>query len=159
MRFADGSIIVSHNIAYDIKYINIELEKMNLNIINTQKCICTMTLIKKLNILKNYKLKDCAKFYDINGIRDYHKGIVDVIVLAFIVCKMAEKNDKNYNIHKYKHKVTYKINKNRKVFVIANKYHLYSTCINLINSRRIIYREAIKDGKELCKRCKIKYFI
>ena len=144
---------------YDIKHINIELEKMNLNIINTQKCICTMTLIKKLNILKNYKLKDCAKFYDINGIRDYHKGIVDVIVLAFIVCKMAEKNDKNYNIHKYKHKVTYKINKNRKVFVIANKYHLYSTCINLINSRRITCREAIKDGKELCKRCKIKYFI
>ena len=72
---------------------------------------------------------------------------------------MAEKNDKNYNIHKYKHKITYKINKNGKVFVISNKYHLYSTCIYLINSRRMTYSKAIKSGKELCKRCKIKYFI
>ena len=46
---------------------------------------------QKIKLYSKLYTKNCAKFYGIIGIRDYHKGIVDATVLAIIVCKMAKK--------------------------------------------------------------------
>ena len=154
LDFVGDSIIVSHNINYDIGHINKELIKYGLPNINKKNCICTM---KILSVLLNYKLKDCASFYKIYGIHDYHKGIVDATVLAFIVCKMGKNNDKHYNIYSYEKKDC-EINKKYKIYIsyTGKKYHLYSRCGNLICSERITIKKAKKIGFELCKHCKRK---
>ena len=114
-----------------------------------------MNIVRKSNCIQNYTLKNCAKFYGILGIRDYHKGIVDATVLAIIVCKMAENNDKYYNIFNQKEKI-YQINEKAKVYTsfFGKKYHLYGFCVNLF-SERMSMTDAIKRGK-LCSKCKRK---
>ena len=104
-----------------------------------------------MHILKNLRshtLKDCAKFFGINGIYDYHKGIVDATILAIIVCKMAENDDINYNIENEEIQ-NYPINKNTKVYIFLKwkKFHLYSSCGNLFWSDRITVSKAEKIGK------------
>ena len=152
LEFVGDSIIVAHNADFDIRHINNELKKYNLPIINKKSYICTM---KILNKLQYYTLKDCAKFYGINNIYDYHKGKVDASVLAFIVCKMAENNDKNYNIYNYEPKV-YQINKIDRYYIsqlAGSKIHLYSVCGNLMCSERITMAKAKKIKMKICKRC------
>ena len=156
LDFIGNSSIVSHNILFDLKYLNVELDNSKLNSIKSEKCICTMNIIRKLNCLQNYTLKNCAKFYGIIGIRDYHKGIVDATVLAIIVCKMAKNNDKYYNIFNQK-EIKYHIKEKTKVYTsfYGKKYHLYCSCINLF-SERITMADAIKKGMKLCIKCKRK---
>ena len=161
LKFVDNSILVGHNIKYDIRYINKELNKHKLPKISKNKCICTMHILKNL---RSHTLKDCAKFFGINGIYDYHKGIVDVTILAIIVCKMAE-SDITYNIENEEIQ-NYPINKNTKVYIFlkGKKFHLYSSCGNLFWSDRITVSKAEKIGKKLCQRCtkkrqkEIKYY-
>ena len=157
IEFVGNSTIVAHNITQDIGYINKELKKCNLKRINTEKYICTMSIIKKLNVLKNYTLKNCAKFYEIYNVHHYHKGIVEATVLAIVVCKMAEKNDQKYNIHNYI-KDNNILNKKRKVYVSkGKKYHLYCLCSNLKFFSIITIKEVEKIVKNICKRCKCKF--
>lgn len=155
LEFVGDSVIVTHNVNYDIDHINKELKKYNLNTINKANCICTMTILK---ILQNYSLKGCADFYNINGIRDYHKGIVDATVLAILVCKMAENNDKDYNLYKYRQKNVVP-NKRHKIYIslTGRKYHLYSLCGNLMCSSKISITNARKNKLKLCKRCEKKF--
>ena len=162
LKFIDNSILVGHNIKYDIRYINKELNKHKLPKISKNKCICTMHILKNL---RSHTLKDCAKFFGINGIYDYHKGIVDTTILAIIVCKMAESDDINYSIEN-EEIPNYQINKNSKVYVFlkGKKFHLYSSCGNLFWSDRITVTKAEKIGKKLCQSCvrkrqkEIKYY-
>jgi len=156
LNFIGNSKIVSHNIPFDLNHLNKELDNCNLNLIKNEKCICTMSIIRKSNCLQNYTLKNCAIFYGILGIRDYHKGIVDATVLAIIVCKMAKNNDKYYNVFNQKEKI-YQINEKAKVYTsfFGKKYHLYSSCINLF-SERMPMSEAIKKGMKICSKCKRK---
>ena len=153
-KFISNSILVGHNIRYDIKYINKELQKYNFPKIREKNCFCTMRIF---NNLQSYTLQNCAKFFNINGIYDYHKGIVDATILAVIVCKIAENNNMNYYIEDNEI-IDFQINKKSKVYVFLNgkKFHLYSSCGNLKFSDRITFIKAKKLGKELCKLCKRK---
>jgi len=99
-KFIENERIVSHNIKFDIGFINLELEKVGFNIIKEQDCVCTLRIFR--NILRRSKLENVADLYEINiNHDDYHKGIVDATVLARIVCKMNENDDNYYNIEKY----------------------------------------------------------
>ena len=82
---------------------------------------------------------------------------MDATVLAIIVCKMAEKNNINYNIENDEI-LDFQINKKSKVYVFYNgkKFHLYSSCGYLNSSDRITFIKAKKLGKGLCKLCKRK---
>ena len=156
LNFIENSIIVGHNINYDIRYINKELNKHKLPKINKNKCICTMRILKNL---RNHTLKNCAQFFGINGIYDYHKGIVDATVLAILICKIAE-CDFNYLNNNIKNEEiqNYQISNNSIVYIFSNgkKYHLYCSCGNLMRSDRITVSKAKKIGKVLCQRCEKK---
>ena len=154
LKFIKNSIIVGHNVRYDIKHINKELNKYKFPKINLNHCFCTMSVF---NNLQNYSLRNCAKFFNINGIYDYHKGIVDATVLAIIVCKMAINNVINYDIDDDKI-IDLKLSKRTKVYVFlkGKKFHLYSSCGKLNFDDRITVAKAKKIGIELCKSCKRK---
>lgn len=99
LNFIKKKKIVSHNIEFDVRFINKILSNLNTNI-NTENCFCTMKALKE--VLTNYKLKDCADFYKVNiKENDFHKGIIDVVALGRIVCKMLENDDNLFNVNKY----------------------------------------------------------
>ena len=109
LNFVSESTIVSHNINFDIGFINAEIEKIQdkckNNIdkykkIDTKKCVCTMKIMR--NYLWYYSLFNSAIFYDIAA-KDfhYHKGIVDVTILGRMICKMVNDPGKNYNVDDY----------------------------------------------------------
>jgi len=154
LKFIKNSVIVGHNVRYDIRHINKELDKYDFPKISWDDCFCTMSVF---NNLQNYSLQSCAKFFNINRIYDYHKGIVDATVLAIIVCKMAIDNNTNYNIEDDKI-LDFQLNKRTKVYIFlkGKKFHLYSSCGKLNLSDRITVAKAKKIGKELCKACKRK---
>ena len=130
------------------------MQKYNFPKIREKNCFCTMRIF---NNLQSYTLQNCAKFFNIIGIYDYHKGIVDATILAVIVCKIAENNNMNYYIEDNEI-IDFQINKKSKVYVFYNgkKFHLYSSCGNLNSSDRITFIKAKKLGKGLCKLCKRK---
>ena len=100
LKFTKNKILVSHNKKFDIGFINKTLLELEQPTIDINKCYCTMNALSWLLI--NYRLKDCAYFYNIKiKDEDFHKGIVDVVVLGRIICKMVENNDELYNIEKY----------------------------------------------------------
>jgi len=92
--------IVSHNISFDIGFINEELKKNSLNEIKIDECVCTMTILKIF--LVHYNLNNSALLYRIQIKKvDYHKGIIDAVILGRIVCKMTKNNEINYNFFEY----------------------------------------------------------
>ena len=100
LDFAKGATIVSHNIRFDIGFINEELKKNSLNETKIDECVCTMSILK--NFLVRYNLNNSALLYGIQIKKDdYHKGIIDAVVLGRIVCKMTKNNDINYNFFEY----------------------------------------------------------
>ena len=71
---------------------------------------------------------------------------MDASVLAFIIWKMAENNDKDYNIYNYEPKV-YQISKIDRYYIsqlAGSKIHLYSVYPNLMCSERITMTKAKK---------------
>ena len=99
LRFVGDSLIVTHNVEFDLRFINYELRRLSLPEISLNKCICTLRMAK-------YK-KFCGLYQDLNQLRvcdlcrkygvfvektDLHQGIVDAIVLARCVCKMIKED-------------------------------------------------------------------
>ena len=107
LNFIKNDTIVSHNIKFDIGFINKTLLELKFRTIKKEKCFCTVEALGQLlpYFGLNYKLKDCANFYNVKIKEgDFHKGIVDVVVLGRIVCKMVKNNDDCFNVNEYSKK-------------------------------------------------------
>lgn len=141
LNFVSKSTIVSHNIEFDIGFINAEIEKIDKNkTIDSKKCICTMKIMR--NYLRYYSLFHSAIFYDI-AVKDfhYHKGIVDVTILGRMICKMVENSGKNYNVDNYMKKYMKKCLK--KDFIIEYRQNKKDTYKN--ESKNILTSDSKKD--------------
>lgn len=129
LNFIKNSTIVSHNINFDVDFINNEFG-INLN---KDDCVCTLRILRY--ILKYPNIESATYFYGIKiKNKDFHNGIVDATALARMVCKMNENEDYYYNIEKFYSNLPIQnkqiINENMKK-TTKNKYD------NIINDENI----------------------
>ena len=97
LNFVNECTVITHNAAFDMKFINAELERCELPIIPVEKCICTLNVFRNLKkigkIDKNLKLRLCdlCSYYNIKiDAWDLHQGIVDAIIFGRVVCEMIK---------------------------------------------------------------------
>ena len=95
IRFVGDSIIISHNAAFDMRFINNQLKILGMKIIPLNRVICTLIIARKVRFFGGYEeneylnLENLCKKYDVfikNN--DFHHGIVDATALARVVIKM-----------------------------------------------------------------------
>ena len=100
LEFIDNSIVILHNVLTQVKLLNNELNKYNLETININNCICTLRMLRIMKFnnpdLKDlgYKISDLCNLYDIK-IKENDFSLIKIIALARCVIKMMKKDLQN----------------------------------------------------------------
>ncbi len=108
IRFVGDSMIITHNVNFDLMFINKELKNLNMKEIPLNKCICSLKITRKWRKMGIYDsnmggtLYDLSKYYNIRtNTKDFHHGIFDSFILGRIICKMWDHQDKIKNSNFY----------------------------------------------------------
>ena len=102
IEFIDGSMIILHNALIQIKLLNNELNKYNLETININNCICSLRMLRVMKFknqnLKNigYKISDLCNLFDIK-VKESDFSLIKTIALTRCVLKMMKKDLENNN--------------------------------------------------------------
>ena len=98
IKFISDSIIVIHNADFDLRFINYELGKLNLDAICSSKVIDTLELARKKFPGKKVSLDALCKRFSISlAERDVHGALIDAKLLAKVY--LALKSEKQTNIN------------------------------------------------------------
>ncbi|MBI3573223.1 MAG: 3'-5' exonuclease [Candidatus Kerfeldbacteria bacterium] len=89
VEFLGSSIIVAHNAAFDIGFVNSHLRRLNLPEL-TNRVIDTIEIAKRYCLLASYKLSNVAAFLKVPQ-PSAHRALVDVITTREVFFKLIER--------------------------------------------------------------------
>ena len=89
IAYIKDSILIVHNASFDISMINSAFSRNNLELIDIEKCICSLIMAKKLFPGSKVNLNALCKRYDISveG-REKHDAITDCHLLAKVYLEL-----------------------------------------------------------------------
>jgi DNA polymerase-3 subunit epsilon len=90
LSFIDGALLIIHNAAFDIKFLNFELNKAGMSDIQNE-VFDTTVLSKRLNPGGKTNLDSLSKRYKIDASqRSKHGALIDARILGHVYLKMIE---------------------------------------------------------------------
>lgn len=92
----DNTLLIAHNISFDVSFIKTEFEKLNLEWKKID-VLDTLTVFKDMAPYP-HKLKDAINYFNIKGVQNSHRAIDDVIALKAVTESMISRNE---NMSKY----------------------------------------------------------
>ena len=126
MDFLSNSLIIIHNVSFDLSMINAVLERMFLEKIDRNRCLCTLELSRKKFPGSKVNLNAlCRKFGISLKSRETHGALVDSFLLAEVYLELLGGKQRNLFIDKKKETST--LNKVNKI----NEKHLKTPLIKL----------------------------
>tara|TARA_B100000989_G_C19516176_1_gene461751 strand:- start:1233 stop:1913 length:681 start_codon:yes stop_codon:yes gene_type:complete len=88
-NYIKDSILIVHNASFDISMINSAFARNNIELINVDKCICSLVMAKKLFPGSKVNLNALCKRYDISIIgREKHDAMTDCHLLAKVYLEL-----------------------------------------------------------------------
>ncbi len=151
INFISNSKIIIHNAAFDIGFINAELNRCNINELNENNVIDTLILAKKKFIGQSVSLDSLCRKYNINlAGRDTHGALKDAKLLAAVYLELIggrqsrldfdnimnnnslEQEENFFNINKYYQKKNLK--KSNQFKINNDDYKLHLESIEKINN-------------------------
>jgi len=84
MEFVGDSVLVAHNAAFDMRFLNVEIARIHQNYRVGNPHLCTVKLSRKLiPEIQNHRLNTVADFYSIN-LTNHHRASADALATAKI---------------------------------------------------------------------------
>ena len=95
-QYIGNSLIIGHNVGFDLRFLNYYLELMNLPIIT--KYICTMDMLKNTGSYKgkNNKLGTAVEYYNLK-LLNAHRAYADTNATAQLFLKLLEETGLKIN--------------------------------------------------------------
>ncbi len=107
MDFLSNSLIIIHNVSFDLSMINAVLERMFLKKIDRERCLCTLELSRKKFPGSKVNLNAlCRKFGISLKSRETHGALVDSFLLAEVYLELLGGKQRNLFIDKKKETAT-----------------------------------------------------
>ena len=133
IAYIKDSILIVHNASFDISMINSAFSRNNLEIIDIEKCICSLIMAKKLFPGSKVNLNALCKRYDISleG-REKHDAMTDCHLLAKVYLELIGGKQRKFKFS----------NKNKDLN-LSNKH---SSDVNNIMLKEIELTEYEKDN-------------
>ena len=133
IAYIKDSILIVHNASFDISMINSAFSRNNLEIIDIEKCICSLIMAKKLFPGSKVNLNALCKRYDISleG-REKHDAMTDCHLLAKVYLELIGGKQRKFKFS----------NKNKDLN-LSNKH---SSDVNNIKLKEIELTEYEKDN-------------
>lgn len=93
MEFVGDSVLVAHNAAFDMRFLNAEIAKIHLNYRVGNPHLCTVKLSRKLiPEIENHRLNTVANFYSID-LTNHHRASADALATAKIFINLLGRLD------------------------------------------------------------------
>ena len=90
LGFIDDAVLVAHNAMFDMRFLNVEIEKVHPNHKIANPYLCTVRLGKKLvPEIENHKLATMSNYYGIS-LENHHRASDDAMATAKIFLKLLE---------------------------------------------------------------------
>ena len=133
IAYIKDSILIVHNASFDISMINSAFSRNNLELIDIEKCICSLIMAKKLFPGSKVNLNALCKRYDISveG-REKHDAMTDCHLLAKVYLELIGGKQRKFKFS----------NKNKDLN-LSNKHPLD---VNNIKLKEIDLTECEKDN-------------
>ena len=133
IAYIKDSILIVHNASFDISMINSAFSRNNLELIDIEKCICSLVMAKKLFPGSKVNLNALCKRYDISveG-REKHDAMTDCHLLAKVYLELIGGKQRKFKFY----------NKNKDLN-LSNKH---SSGLNNIELKEIELTEYEKDN-------------
>lgn len=133
IAYIKDSILIVHNASFDISMINSAFSRNNLELIDIEKCICSLIMAKKLFPGSKVNLNALCKRYDISveG-REKHDAMTDCHLLAKVYLELIGGKQRKFKFS----------NKNKDLN-LSNKH---SSDVNNIKLKEIELTEYEKDN-------------
>lgn len=133
IAYIKDSILIVHNASFDISMINSAFSRNNLELIDIEKCICSLIMAKKLFPGSKVNLNALCKRYDISveG-REKHDAMTDCHLLAKVYLELIGGKQRKFKFS----------NKNKDLN-LSNKH---SSGLNNIELKEIELTEYEKDN-------------
>ncbi len=133
IAYIKDSILIVHNASFDISMINSAFSRNNLELIDIEKCICSLVMAKKLFPGSKVNLNALCKRYDISleG-REKHDAMTDCHLLAKVYLELIGGKQRKF-----------KFSNNNKDFNLLNKH---TSNVNNIKLNEIELTEYEKDN-------------
>lgn len=91
MEFVGDSVLVAHNAAFDMRFLNAEIGKIHQNYRVGNPHLCTVKLSRKLiPEIENHRLNTVADFYSID-LTNHHRASADALATAKIFINLLER--------------------------------------------------------------------
>lgn len=92
MKFAEGSLIVGHNVNYDLNILNSEISRLGLPAFNYLGYYDTLELARRYYPnLKNHKLQTLSEYFN-TKIKSSHDALYDVLATCDVLIKIVDQN-------------------------------------------------------------------
>ncbi|NNE98964.1 MAG: hypothetical protein HKN25_08075 [Pyrinomonadaceae bacterium] len=93
MEFVGNSVLVAHNAAFDMRFLNAEIGKIHQNYRVGNPYLCTVKLSRKLiPEIENHRLNTVANFYSID-LTNHHRARADALATAKIFINLLGRLD------------------------------------------------------------------
>jgi DNA polymerase-3 subunit epsilon len=101
LKFIDNSVLVIHNAAFDIKFLNHELGRLNRPSLDFNSAIDTLTIARRLFPGSRVSLDAlCRRFKVDNSSRKFHGALLDAKLLAEIYVEMLGGRQEQFSFSK-----------------------------------------------------------
>lgn len=96
LDFVGDAILVAHNAAFDINFINYELKQISKDCFDFSKVVDSLEFARKKFPNKHNKLDDLCKRFDVdNSARTFHGALLDAQLLAEVYVKLVCGDEQN----------------------------------------------------------------
>lgn len=90
LNFIKDATLIIHNATFDLKFLNAELQRINLPTIKNE-IIDTLTLARQMFPGKKVNLEALKKYYEVKIQRTHHGALIDSEILAHVYLAMQKK--------------------------------------------------------------------
>lgn len=96
LEFVGDAVLVAHNAAFDINFINYELKQIGKDCFDFSKVVDSLEIARKKFPNKHNKLDDLCKRFDVdNSARTFHGALLDAQLLAEVYVKLVCGDEQN----------------------------------------------------------------
>jgi DNA polymerase-3 subunit epsilon len=96
LDFVGDAVLVAHNAAFDINFINYELKQISKDCFDFSKVVDSLEIARKKFPNKHNKLDDLCKRFDVdNSARTFHGALLDAQLLAEVYVKLVCGDEQN----------------------------------------------------------------